>query len=221
VADCQALAELGFVVVQIEGVGNPLRSKKFHDLYYGNMGDNTLPDQVTGMKQLATKYRWIDIDRAGIWGHSGGGYATADAMFRYPDFFKVGIAESGNHDNRDYEDDWGERYQGLLAKNANGTTNYDDQANENTAKNLKGHLLLAHGTLDDNVPPYNTLLVVDALIKANKDFDLLLLPNQRHGYGAESYYMMRRRWDYFVRNLLGAEPPHEFELRPPASAGAP
>ena len=219
--DCQALAELGFVVVQIEGMGNPLRSKKFHDFYYGNMGDNTLPDQVTGMKQLAAKYRWIDIDRAGIWGHSGGGYAAADAMFRYADFFKVGIAESGNHDNRDYEDDWGERYQGLLVKNANGTTNYDDQANENMAKNLKGHLLLAHGTMDDNVPPYNTLLVVDALIKANKDFDLLLLPNQRHGYGAESYYMMRRRWDYFVRYLLGAEPPHEFELRPPASAGAP
>ncbi|HUJ32957.1 MAG TPA: DPP IV N-terminal domain-containing protein [Candidatus Acidoferrum sp.] len=210
--DCQALAELGFVVVQIEGMGNPPRSKKFHDFYYGNMGDNTLPDQIAGMKQLAAKYPWIDIERAGIWGHSGGGYATADAMFRYPDFFKVGISESGNHDNREYEDDWGERYQGLLVKNADGTTNYDDQANENIAKNLKGHLLLAHGTMDDNVPPYNTLLVVDALIKANKDFDLLLLPNQHHGYGAESGYMMRRRWDYFVRYLLGAEPPHEFEM---------
>jgi dipeptidyl-peptidase 4 len=219
--DCQALAELGFAVVQVEGMGNPLRSKKFHDFYYGNMGDNTLPDQVTGMKQLAAKYPWIDIDRAGIWGHSGGGFATADAMFRYPDFFKVGISESGNHDNREYEDDWGERYQGLLAKNADGTTNYDDQANENLAKNLKGHLLLAHGTMDDNVPPYNTLLVVDALIKANKDFDLLLLPNQHHGYAAESYYMMRRRWDYFVRYLLGAQPPHEYELHPPASAFGP
>ncbi len=106
-------------------------------------------------------------------------------MFRYPDFFKVGISESGNHDNREYEDDWGERYQGLLVKNADGTTNYDNQANQNLAKNLKGHLLLAHGTMDDNVPPYNTLLVVDALIKANKDFDLLLLPNQHHGYGGE------------------------------------
>jgi dipeptidyl aminopeptidase/acylaminoacyl peptidase len=214
--DCQALAELGFVVVQIEGMGNPLRSKKFHDFYYGNMGDNTLPDQVAGMKQLAQKYPWIDIDRAGIWGHSGGGYATADAMFRYPDFFKVGISESGNHDNREYEDDWGERYQGLLAKNPDGTTNYDDQANQNLAKNLKGHLLLAHGTMDDNVPPYNTLLVVDALIKANKDFDLLLLPNQHHGYGPASSYMMRRRWDYFVRYLLGAEPPHEYEMHRPA-----
>jgi dipeptidyl aminopeptidase/acylaminoacyl peptidase len=168
------------------------------------------------MKQLAQKYPWIDIDRAGIWGHSGGGYATADAMFRYPDFFKVGISESGNHDNREYEDDWGERYQGVLAKNPDGTTNYDDQANQSLAKNLKGHLLLAHGTMDDNVPPYNTLLVVDALIKANKDFDLLLLPNQHHGYGAASSYMMRRRWDYFVRYLLGAEPPHEYEMHRPA-----
>ena len=215
-SDCQALAELGFVVVQIEGMGNPGRSKKFHDFYYGNMGDNTLPDQIAGMKELAQKYPWIDIERAGIWGHSGGGFATADAMFRYPDFFKVGISESGNHDNREYEDDWGERYQGLLTKNADGSTNYDDQANQNLARNLKGHLLLAHGTLDDNVPPYNTLLVVDALIKANKDFDLLLLPNQHHGYGAESLYMMRRRWDYFVRYLQGGEPPHEFELKVPA-----
>jgi len=213
--DTQALAELGFVVVQIEGMGNPLRSKKFHDFYYGNLGDNTLPDQIAGMNELAKKYSWIDIDRVGVYGHSGGGYATADAMFRYPDFFKVGISESGNHDNREYEDDWGERYQGLLVKNADGTSNYDDQANQNIAKNLKGHLLLAHGTMDDNVPPYNTLLVVDALIKANKDFDLLLLPNQHHGYGSETLYMTRRRWDYFVRYLLGAEPPHEFELRMP------
>jgi len=217
--DTQALAELGFIVVEIDGTGNPMRSKKFHDAYYGNLGDNTLPDQVAAMKQLAEKYSWIDIDRAGIYGHSGGGYATADAMFRYPDFFKVGISESGNHDNREYEDDWGERYQGLLVRDSGGKTNYDDQANQNIAKNLKGHLLLAHGTLDDNVPPYNTLLVVDALIKANKDFDLLMLPNQRHGYGNAGNYMTRRRWDYFVRYLLGAEPPMNYTLRPPAAPG--
>ena len=213
--DTQALAELGFIVVQIEGMGNPLRSKKFHDAYYGNLGDNTLPDQVSGMKQLAARYSFIDIDRAGIYGHSGGGFATAGAMFRYPDFFKVGISESGNHDNRMYEDDWGERYHGLLERKADGTTNYDDQANQTLAKNLKGHLLLAHGTMDDNVPPNNTLLVVDALVKANKDFDLLMLPNQRHGYGTASNYMTRRRWDYFVRYLLGAEPPLNYEMRPP------
>ena len=213
--DTQALAELGFIVVEIDGMGNPTRSKKFHDAYYGNMGDNTLPDQVSGMKQLAARFSWIDIDRAGIYGHSGGGFAAAGAMFRYPDFFKVGISEAGNHDNREYEDDWGERYQGLLERKPDGTTNYDDQANQNIAKNLKGHLLLAHGTMDNNVPPYNTLLVVNELIKANKDFDLIMLPNRGHGFGNEPY-MVRRRWDYFVRYLLGAEPPREFELRPPA-----
>jgi dipeptidyl-peptidase-4 len=178
------------------------------------MGDNTLPDQVAGMKELAARYPWIDLDRAGIWGHSGGGYAAAGAMFHYPDVFKVGISESGNHDNRNYEDDWAEKWQGLLEKEPDGTTNYDSQANETFAKNLQGKLLLAHGTMDDNVPPSNTLLVVDALIKANKDFDLLLLPNQRHGYGDAQWYMMRRRWDYFVRNLLGAEPPQGYELKP-------
>lgn len=210
--DCQALAELGFIVVEIDGMGTPWRSKKFHEAYYGDMGDNTLPDQVTGMKQLAERYRWIDINRAGIYGHSGGGYATADAMFRYPDFFKVGISEAGNHDNRGYEDDWGEKWQGLLEKKPDGSTSYDDQANQNFAKNLKGKLLLAHGTMDNNVPPYNTLLVVNELIKANKDFDLILLPNRNHGFGNEPY-MVRRRWDYFVKNLLGAEPPTGYQLR--------
>jgi dipeptidyl aminopeptidase/acylaminoacyl peptidase len=212
--DNQALAELGFVVVQIDGMCNPLRSKKFHDSCYGDMADNTLPDQVSGLKQLAAKYPYIDIDKVGVWGHSGGGFATAAAMFRYPDFFKVGISESGNHDNREYEDDWGERYIGLLTKDSNGKSNYEDQANETWAKNLKGKLLLAHGTMDDNVPPYNTMLVVDALIKANKDFDLIMIPNARHGYGSASNYMMRRRWDYFVKNLLGAEPPKEYDLKP-------
>jgi len=212
--DNQALAELGFVVVQIDGMCNPLRSKRFHDSCYGDMADNTLPDQVSGIKQLAAKYPYIDTTRVGIWGHSGGGFATAAAMFRYPDFFKVGISESGNHDNRVYEDDWGERYIGLLVKDGNGKSNYEDQANQTWAKNLKGKLLLAHGTMDDNVPPNNTLLVVDALIKANKDFDLIMIPNAHHGYGSASLYMMRRRWDYFVKNLLGKEPPKEYELKP-------
>jgi len=210
--DAQALAELGFIVVEIDGMGTPWRSKKFHEAYFGNMGDNTLPDQVAGMKELAGRFPWIDIDRAGIYGHSGGGYATADAMFRYPDFFKVGISESGNHDNRVYEDDWAEKWIGLLVTNPDGSSNYDSQANQTLAKNLKGKLLLAHGTMDNNVPPNNTLLVVDALIKANKDFDLLMLPNEPHGYGNESNYMTRRRWDYFVKNLLGAEPPKEYKM---------
>ena len=209
--DAQALAELGFIVVEIDGMGTPWRSKSFHDAYFGRMGDNTLPDQVAGMKELAARYPWIDINRAGIYGHSGGGFATADAMFRYPDFFKVGISEAGNHDQREYEDDWGERYQGLLTRTSDGSDSYAPEANQLLAKNLKGKLLLAHGTMDDNVPPYNTLLVVNELIKANKDFDLILLPNRAHGFGNEPY-MVRRRWDYFVKNLLGAEPPHEFQI---------
>lgn len=217
--DAQALAELGFIVVEIDGMGNPSRSKKFHDFYFANLGDNTLPDQIAGMKQLAAKYPWIDLERAGIYGHSGGGYAAADAMFSYPEFFKVGISEAGNHDNRVYEDDWAEKWQGLLKKNPDGTSNYDDQANQNNAKNLKGHLLLAHGTMDNNVPPNNTLLVVNELIKANKDFDLIMLPNRTHGFGNEPY-MVRRRWDYFVRWLLGAEPPHEYQMHAPADARA-
>ncbi|MBS1627871.1 MAG: DPP IV N-terminal domain-containing protein [Bacteroidetes bacterium] len=209
IRDNQALAELGFIVMALEGTGNPLRSKSFHDMYYPNMSENTLPDQVTAIRQLAQRFNYIDTNKIGIWGHSGGGFATACAMFKYPDFFKVGISESGNHDNRNYEDDWGERYIGLLQGD-----NYEMQANQIYAKNLKGKLMLAHGLLDDNVPPYNTLLVVEALEKANKDYDLVIFPNSAHGYGAYSNYMMRRRWDYFVRNLLGEEPPKEYKITP-------
>ena len=205
--DHQALAELGFIVVLIEGTSNPGRSKSFHDMSYGNMSTNTLEDQIAAIKQLATKYP-IDTAKVGIWGHSGGGFATATAMFRYPDFFKVGISESGNHDNRNYEDDWGERYNGL-AENVD----YEAQANQNYAKNLKGKLMLVHGMMDDNVPPYNTLLVVEALEKANKSFDLVIFPNSAHGYGPYSAYMMRRRWDYFVHHLLGAEPPKDYKMQ--------
>ncbi len=208
----QALAELGFIVVAIDAMGTPMRSKSFHAAYYGNMGDNGLPDQVTGMKQLAERYPWIDIDRAGIYGHSGGGFASTGAILRYPDFFKVAVSSAGNHDNRNYEDDWGEKWQGLLETYPDGTTNYDNQANQLQAKNLKGKLLLAHGTMDSNVPMYNTLLVVNELIAANKDFDLILFPNRGHGFGRETY-MMRRRWDYFVKHLMGAEPPKEYQFK--------
>jgi dipeptidyl aminopeptidase/acylaminoacyl peptidase len=182
---------------------------------YGDMAENTLPDQVSGIRQLAQRYSYIDTNRIGIWGHSGGGFATAAAMFRYPDFFKVGISESGNHDNRNYEDDWGERYIGLEAFDKNGVSNYESQANQLYAKNLKGKLMLAHGMMDDNVPPTNTMLVIEALEKANKDYDLIIFPNSRHAYGAFAPYMMRRRWDYFVRNLLGKEPPNEYQLNFP------
>ena len=209
--DLQAIAELGFVVVELDAMGTPGRSKTFHEAYYGNMGDNGLPDQITGIRQLADRYPWMDIDKVGIYGHSGGGFAAAAAIMRYPDFYDVAVSQAGNHDQRNYEDDWGEKWQGLLVEYPDGTTNYDNQANQLLAENLKGKLLIAHGTLDSNVPPSNTMLVVNALIAANKDFDLVLMPNRRHGFGNEPY-MMRRRWDYFVRHLLDAEPPAGYQI---------
>ena len=204
--DKQAIAELGFIVVEVDAMGTPGRSKEFHDTYYGNMGDNGLPDQVGMVRQLGERHPWMDLDRVGIWGHSGGGFASTSGILRYPDFYRVAVSQAGNHDNRNYEDDWGEKWQGLLETYPDGSTNYDNQANQLVAENLEGKLLLVHGTMDTNVPLYNTLLVVDALIAADKDFDLIMLPNRGHGFGNEPY-MMRRRWDYFVRHLLGTEPP--------------
>jgi dienelactone hydrolase len=220
--DKQAVAELGFIVVEVDAMGTPGRSKSFHDIYYGNMGDNGLPDQIGTIKQLAAENSWMDIDRVGIWGHSGGGFASTDAILRYPDFYKVAVSGAGNHDNRNYEDDWGEKWQGLLERipadpnrvdleiqDQIDQTNYDNQANQLLAENLKGKLLIAHGMLDDNVHPSNTLLVVDALIKAEKDFDMLVFPNARHGFG-NSRYFMKRRWDYFVQHLKNQQPPEGF-----------
>ena len=209
--DKQSLAELGFIVVEVDAMGTPGRSKSFHAAYYANMGDNGLPDQIAMIRELAGRHPWMDLDRVGIWGHSGGGYASTGAILRYPDFYKVAVSGAGNHDNRNYEDDWAEKWQGLLEENSDGTTNYDNQANQLLAGNLKGKLLLGHGTMDSNVPPSNTLLVVNALIAANKDFDLVMFPNRGHGFGREPYWM-RRRWDYFVRHLAGVEPPAEYEF---------
>ncbi|MEB2185948.1 S9 family peptidase [Xanthomonas campestris pv. campestris] len=212
--DNQSLAELGFIVIAIDGMGTPWRSKTFHDTWYANMGDNTLPDQVAAVKELGQRYPWFDTTRVGIWGHSGGGNASTGAMLRYPELFKVAWSESGNHDNRGYEDDWAEKYHGEHIVNKDGTSNYDDQANATHASKLQGRLMLVHGTLDDNVPPYLTLLVADALIKANKNFDMLMLPNAKHGYGDLTPYVTRRRWDYFVQYLLGATPPAQYQMQP-------
>src|SRR5690606_16653317 len=133
----------GFIVVAIDGLGTPWRSKSFHDAFNGDIGDNTLPDQVAGLKQLADRHPWIDLDRVGVWGHSGGGYATADALFSYPDFYKVGVSQAGNHDNRAYEDDWIEKWMDLEVADGEGGEIYADQANQARARNLKGKLLLA------------------------------------------------------------------------------
>jgi dipeptidyl aminopeptidase/acylaminoacyl peptidase len=134
-------------------------------------------------------------------------------MFSYPAFFKVGWAESGNHDNRNYENDWGEMYQGMPADAKGGASNYDNQANELLASHLQGRLMLTYGTMDDNVPPESTLLVVQALIKANRNFDMIAIPNAHHSYGDATPYITRRRWDYFVRYLAGDVPPETYALK--------
>jgi dipeptidyl aminopeptidase/acylaminoacyl peptidase len=209
--DNQAIAELGFIVIEIDALGTPGRSKTFHEFYYGNMGDSGIPDQVSAIEQLAKRHNWIDATRVGIWGHSGGGFASTRALLTFPDFYKVAVSQAGNHDNRNYADEWGEKYHGLEVINEEGISNYDSQANQLSVDRLQGKLLIAHGTTDTNVPPYNTLIVVEALIKANKDFDMLMLPNRDHGFAREPY-MMRKRWDYFVEHLMGATPPKEFQF---------
>ena len=221
--DFQSLAELGFIVVSVDAMGTPGRSKSFHDAYYGNMGDNGIPDNIYAIQQLANKYSFMDISKVGIWGHSGGGFASTAAILKYPDFYDVAVSTSGNHDNRNYIADWGEKWHGLLkplglSKNDGkldfdiSKSNYDIQANQLLVNNLKGKLLLAHGLLDDNVPPSSTFLVVDALINANKDFDLILFPNKRHSYGNSNNYMTRRKWDYFVKHLKNINPPKNFSF---------
>jgi dipeptidyl aminopeptidase/acylaminoacyl peptidase len=215
----RALAELGFIVVEIDHLGTPLRSKAFHDNYYGNFIDNGIPDHIAAIKQLAARHPFMDLDRVGIYGHSGGGFASAAAILRYPDFFKVAVSTAGNHDNRSYNIYWAEKYQGLLVRDTlRKTDNFEASANKTYAGNLKGKLFLMHGDMDDNVHPAMTIQLVDALIKANRDFDFLLLPDRAHGLNEP--YVIRKRWDYFVRHLLSQEPPANYEITRPQEARA-
>lgn len=213
-----AMSELGFIVVTIDGRGTPLRSRAFHEASFGKLGTaGMLEDHIAGLKQLAARHPELDLDRVGIYGHSGGGYASARAMLDYPDFYKVAVSSAGNHDQRNYITAWGERYQGYPVGD-----NYLEQANPLLAAKLKGKLMLVHGDMDDNVSPSHTLQMADALIAANKDFDLLIMPNRNHGMidlakGASAPsvtdpYFIRRRWDYFVQHLLGVAPPTNFDL---------
>jgi len=213
--NAQALAELGFIVVQIDALGTPGRSKALHAHYYADMADNGIPDQITAMEQLAGRYPEMDLGRVGIYGHSGGGFASAGAILRYPEFFHAAVSTAGNHDNRSYDYTWGEKYQGVLERDTiQGTDNFESQANHLLADRLEGALLLMHGTLDDNVHPNANLLLVDALIEHNKDFDLVVLPNRNHGFANEPY-VIRRTWDHFVRHLLHVDPPRSYLIRRP------
>jgi dipeptidyl aminopeptidase/acylaminoacyl peptidase len=204
----QALAELGFIVVMVDGMGMPGRSKAFHDVTYLDIGDGGLPDHITALRELATRYPQFDLSRVGIYGHSAGGYASAHAILTYPDVYHVAVSSAGNHDHRLDKATWVERYMGQEVGD-----HYRQQANQTLAANLKGKLLLIHGELDENVHPASTLVLVDALIKANKEFDLLIMPNMPHACDDHPYFV-RKRWDYFVRHLLHAEPPAGYAITP-------
>jgi dipeptidyl-peptidase 4 len=201
------LAQLGFVVVTVGNRGgNPSRSKWYHTYGYGNLRDYALADKKATIEQLSDRYSYIDANRAGIYGHSGGGFMSTAAMLIYPDIFKVAVSSSGNHDNSIYNRWWSEKHNGVkeeIGEKGDTSFIYSIEKNPDLAKNLKGHLLLTTGDIDNNVHPANTIRMANALIKANKRFDLLLLPGQRHAYGEMQEYFFWRMADYFSEWLLG------------------
>ncbi|MBV9267147.1 MAG: DPP IV N-terminal domain-containing protein [Acidobacteriaceae bacterium] len=202
----QSMAELGFIVVMVDGRGTVGRSRAFHQFSYHNLG-GAFADHVAMIKQMAAKYPYMDVNRVGIYGTSAGGYGAAHAMLAFPDFYKVCVSISGDHDARLDKAWWNEVYQGYPVGD-----DYVQQSNVTMAGRLKGHLLLEHGDVDENVHPVETMRMVDALIKANKNFDMLLVPNMFHGESG-NLYVVRRRWDYFVEHLLGVMPPSGVELK--------
>jgi dipeptidyl aminopeptidase/acylaminoacyl peptidase len=204
----QSIAELGFIVVAIDGMGTANRSKAFHNVSYKNMGKNLI-DHILAIKELSKKYSWIDIDRVGIFGHSAGGFDAGHAVLEFPDFYKVAVASSADHDFRMEKDWWPEMYMGWPVDST-----YQLVSNITMAGNLKGKLLITHGGIDENVNPSATFKLAEALVKANKEFDMLIFPSQHHGYtGVFNDYFTKKRWNYFVEHLLGAKPIWDFELR--------
>ncbi len=200
------LAQLGMIVITVGNRGgHPNRSKWYHNYGYGNLRDYGLEDQKYAIQQLGAIYSFIDLSRVGIHGHSGGGFMSTAAILKYPDFFKVAVSCAGNHDNSIYNRWWSEQHHGVLEKVSKGDTTfvYSIDTNQEIAKNLKGHLMLVHGDIDNNVHPANTMRVVDALIRANKRFDMLLLPGQRHGFGDMNEYFFWRMADYYSEWLIG------------------
>jgi dipeptidyl aminopeptidase/acylaminoacyl peptidase len=201
------LAQLGFIVVTVGNRGgHPSRSKWYHNYGYGNLRDYGIEDKKRVVENLASKHNYIDIKRVGIHGHSGGGFMSATAMFLYPDFFKVAISASGNHDNKIYNRWWGEQHQGVdevVTEKGDTIFKFKVDDNMSIAKNLRGRLLLITGDIDNNVHPANTLRLVNALIRANKRFDMLVLPGQRHFYTSFKEYVFWIKADYFSKHLLG------------------
>jgi dipeptidyl aminopeptidase/acylaminoacyl peptidase len=200
------LAQLGFIVITVGNRGgHPGRSKWYHNYGYGDLRDYGLADKKTAAEQLANRYPFIDINRVGIHGHSGGGFMSTAAILVYPDFFKVAVSNAGNHDNTVYNRWWSEKHHGVkeeITDSGDTTFVYAIERNQDLAKNLKGRLLLIHGEIDNNVSPANTIRVVNALIKANKRFEMLILPTQRHGFGDMNEYWFWKTADHFTRYLL-------------------
>lgn len=205
------LAQIGFIVVTVGNRGgHPGRSKWYHTYGYGNLRDYGLADKKAAVEQLAARYSFIDMERVGIHGHSGGGFMSTAAMLVYPDFFKVAVSNAGNHDNAIYNRWWSEKHHGVkeeIGEKGDTSFMYSIEKNPELAKNLKGRLMLTHGDIDNNVHPANTIRMANALIKANKRFDLVLLPGQRHGYGDMNEYWFWRMADYFSQHLLGDPSP--------------
>jgi dipeptidyl aminopeptidase/acylaminoacyl peptidase len=201
------LAQMGFVVVTIGNRGgHPARSKWYHNYGYGNLRDYGLEDKKVAVEQLAARYDFIDLDKVGIFGHSGGGFMSTAAMLVYPDFFKVAVSSAGNHENNIYNRWWSEKHHGVKEKmdeEGNVTFEYAIQKNSELAKNLKGKLLICTGDIDNNVHPANTIRLADALIKANKRFDFFIFPGQRHGFGSMNEYFFWMKANYFAEHLLG------------------
>ncbi len=202
-----SLAQFGFIVIEVGNRGgHPQRSKWYHNYGYGNLRDYGLADKKSAIEQLARRHAFIDINKVGIWGHSGGGFMSAAAMLVYPDFFKVAWSESGNHENNVYNNSWSEKNHGIkeVEKDGKVTFEFDIEKNSELAKNLKGHLMLITGDIDNNVHPANTYRLADALIKANKRFDMFVLPGLRHSFQPAAGYVNWLRGDYFARHLLGS-----------------
>ncbi|MBL8188302.1 MAG: S9 family peptidase, partial [Acidobacteria bacterium] len=202
-----ALAQFGFIVIEVGNRGgHPSRSKWYHNFGYGNLRDYGLADKKAAIEQLSRRHAFIDIDRVGIYGHSGGGFMSTAAMLVYPDFFKVAVSSAGNHENNIYNRWWSEKHHGVkevVDKDGNVKFEYNIERNSELVKNLKGKLLLVTGDMDDNVHPANTLRVVDGLIKANKRFDFFMIPGKRHGFADATNYFFWLRADYFCKHLLG------------------
>ena len=201
------LAQLGMIVITVGNRGgSPSRSKWYHNYGYGNLRDYGLADKKAAAEQLADRYSFIDINRVGIHGHSGGGFMSTAAMLVYPDFFRVAVSSSGNHDNSIYNRWWSEKHHGvkeMIGDKGDTSFAYSIEKNADLARNLKGHLMLSTGDIDNNVHPGNTIRVINALTKANKRFDLVLLPGQRHGYADMTEYFFWRMADYFSHYLIG------------------